>query len=71
MFSLAVSSGSNPAPSSIIGEILPFTSTVPVVGLYTPLTTLRSVLFPAPLAPIIPTTSPLFILKSISFNAQK
>ena len=70
MFSRAVSSGSNPAPSSIIGDITPSTLTLPLVGFITPLTTFNKVLLPAPLLPISPTTSPLEISKETLFKAS-
>ena len=71
IFSRAVNSGSKPAPNSIIGDITPFTVTVPFVGFMTPETTFNSVDFPAPLLPIRPITSPFFTSKDISCKAQK
>ena len=71
IFSRAVKSPSKPAPNSIIGDITPSTSTLPSVGFITPLTTFKRVLFPAPLEPINPTTSPFSTLKVIFFKAQK
>ena len=58
MFSRPEISGWKPAPSSIRAEIRPRTSTVPVVGLVMPATSLSSVLLPEPLRPIRPTVLP-------------
>ena len=71
MFSLAVNSISKPAPSSINGEIDPFTVTVPSVGLNIPEIIFNVVLFPLPLSPMRPNTSPFFTLKLTFFNAIK
>jgi len=60
MFSLPVNSGLKPLPNSNIDPILPFTATLPVVGLRIPAITCSSVLFPAPFLPIIPNESPIF-----------
>ena len=46
-------------------------SAAPSVGVVILDNTFRRVLFPAPLSPIIPTFSPLAILKEASFSAQK
>ena len=43
---------------------------VPVVGAVTRLSSLRSVLLPAPFLPMMPTTSPCSTLKLISLRAQ-
>lgn len=58
IFSFAVNSGSNPAPTSINGATFPFTSTLPAEGFKTPANIFNNVLFPAPLKPIIPNISP-------------
>ena len=43
---------------------------LPVVGLVTRESNFNNVDFPAPFLPIIPTTSPWFISRLMSFNAQ-
>ena len=70
MFSLAVKSKSNPAPSSIIGATEPLTVILPLVGFNTPAIVLSNVLFPEPLVPTIPNESPRFTSKFIFFKAQ-
>ena len=70
MFSLAVKSKSKPVPNSISGDIFPSTFTIPVVGSIIWEITFKRVLFPAPLNPTKPTTSPFSIFRFISFNAQ-
>ena len=70
IFSLAVNCWSNPAPSSIIGQIFPYTFTLPFVGFITPATTFKRVDLPAPFEPIKPITSPCFTLNEISDKAQ-
>ncbi len=71
MFSRAVSCGSNPAPSSIIGQTLPPQRTAPREGFITPATSFKSVDLPAPLLPTSPTTSPRPSEKLTPRSAQK
>ena len=69
IFSRPESSESNPAPNSIKGETVPLTVTFPFEGFIIPDIILSNVLFPEPLSPIIPITSPLKISKFISLKA--
>ncbi len=52
-------------------KIDPFTVTVPSVGLNIPEIIFNVVLFPLPLSPMRPNTSPFFTLKLTFFNAIK
>ena len=70
IFSLAVKSMSNPEPSSIKGDIFPWTSILPSVCFIIPEITFNNVLLPAPLYPTIPSISPSFNSKLIFFNAH-
>src|SRR5438132_558855 len=58
MFSRPDNSGSNPAPSSSSGTTRPAVFTVPARGRSTRAITLRSVVFPAPSRPRMPSDSP-------------
>ena len=69
MFSLAVSSMSKPAPSSISGAIVPFTSQVPLEGSSTPAMILSMVDLPEPLVPTRPKASPRFTSNEMSSRA--
>src|SRR5512135_3658663 len=71
MFSRPVSSGWKPVPTSSRLAIRPWMSIAPVVGRVIRVRSLSSVLLPAPLRPMIPTTSPWRISKSTSRSAQK
>lgn len=62
---------SKPAPRLSIGATKPDTHTRPSVGNKTCAITFKSVLLPAPLAPIIPIDSPDPTDSDRSFNAQK
>lgn len=57
-FSRPEISGWKPAPSSMRAETFPSTRSVPEVGLKRPATSLRSVDFPEPFAPMTPNVSP-------------
>ena len=57
-FSRPEISGWKPAPSSMRAETLPSTRREPEVGLKRPATSLRSVDFPEPFAPMTPKVSP-------------
>ena len=70
MFSRPVRSGWNPVPTSNKLAIRPFTFMLPVVGAVTLANYFSNVDFPAPFLPIIPSISPCFTSKFISFNAQ-
>ena len=70
-FSLAVSSGSNPAPTSISGAMVPLVMTFPSVGFSTPAIIFNRVDFPAPLRPPRPTISPFCTLKLTWESATK
>src|SRR5271157_5042895 len=70
MFSRPVSSGWNPVPTSSRLPTRPWTSTSPSVGSVIRERIFSSVLFPAPLRPMIPTTSPGRTSNDTSFNAQ-
>ena len=61
---------SKPAPSSIIGEMVPTVFTVPFVGLRIPEITFSKVLFPEPFKPTMPKTSPCSIVTETSFSAK-
>ena len=54
MFSRAVRSISKPAPSSMSGAMVPFTVTLPLLGLYTPAMVLSRVDLPEPFKPTRP-----------------
>ena len=54
MFSRAVRSKSNPAPSSMSGAMVPRTVTLPAEGLNTPDITFRRVDLPEPFSPTRP-----------------
>src|SRR6185295_3848956 len=54
-----------------MAAILPLVTTSPDVGLVTPASSFRIVLFPAPLRPINPTDSPCWISNETFFSAQK
>ena len=69
-FSLPVSSGWKPVPTSNKLVTRPFTRTRPPVGAVIRLRILSSVLFPAPFFPIIPKTSPDLTSIETSFKAQ-
>ena len=58
MFSRALNSSSKPAPSSISETTRPRPFTRPSVGWTIFARTLRRVLLPAPLAPMMPSTEP-------------
>ena len=51
--------------------MFPSTSTVPVVGLRTPVMIFRIVDFPEPLVPMMPTVSPFFTSKESLSRAKK
>ena len=63
MFSRAVRSISNPAPSSISGATLPRTVTLPRVGQKMPEITFKRVLLPQPFSPTMANGSPRFTVK--------
>ncbi len=69
-FSLPVSSGWKPVPSSSIGQTRPSTLAVPWVGLSTPAMIPSKVLFPEPFGPTRPTASPRPTLNDTSLSAQ-
>ncbi len=69
MFSRPVSSGWNPVPTSSRLPTRPPSSIRPVVGAVIRLMILRRVLLPAPLRPMIPTTSPQLTSKLTSWRA--
>ena len=71
MFSSPVKSGLNPAPSSSSAATRPLTFRSPVVGASVPHTICKSVDFPAPLRPTMPTTSPGLMAKFTPLSAQK
>ncbi len=68
-FSRPVNSALNPAPSCK-STSLPFTSTLPSVGLRTPEIIFSSVLFPAPFRPRMPSVVPGSTVRSMSFSAM-
>src|SRR2546423_14420525 len=70
MFSRPVSSGWKPVPTSKSEPTRPFTSTSPSVGAVMRERIFKSVDFPAPLRPMMPTTSPRLTSKETSFRAQ-
>ena len=70
IFSLAVRSPSNPAPSSINGAIEPLIRTFPLYGFKIPQISFSNVDFPDPFVPMIPQASPFFTSKLTSFNAK-
>ena len=70
MFSLPVSSLWNPVPTSSSVPTRPNMSAVPRVGSVIRESTLSSVLFPAPLRPMMPTISPFLTSNVTSFRAQ-
>ena len=70
-FSRPVSSGWNPVPTSSRLPTRPPSSIRPVVGAVIRLMILSNVLLPAPLRPMIPTTSPQFTSKLTSWSASK
>lgn len=69
IFSLPESSGSRPAERPRIAPTFPFTITRPTVGLITPASVFRRVVFPAPLSPITPTISPFSAEKEMPCSA--
>ena len=68
MFSLPVKSGWNPMLSSRMLATFPSTSTSPSSGSRMPDTSFRKVLFPTPLRPMTPTTSPLCMSRLTSWK---
>jgi len=70
MFSRPVSSGWKPVPTSKRLPRRPFIIARPLVGSVIRESNFKSVLFPAPFLPMIPTTSPCFTSKETSFRAQ-
>src|SRR5438874_5692112 len=70
MLSRPVSSGWNPVPTSSNDPTRPCNSAQPRVGLVMRDSTLSSVLLPAPLLPMMPTTSPGSTLKETSSSAH-
>ena len=70
IFSLPVSSGWKPVPTSSRLATRPRSTTRPAVGSVIRLNIFSSVLFPAPLRPMIPTASPCLISKFTSLSAQ-
>ena len=71
MFSRPVNSGWKPVPTSSRLPTRPFSSTRPFVGSVIRDRIFSSVLLPAPLRPMIPTTSPGCTSKDTSSSAQK
>ena len=71
MFSLPLSSGWNPEPSSRSADTRPLTVRCPLVGSWIPAISLSSVVLPDPLCPMRPKNDPRFISRETSFNAQK
>ena len=69
-FSRPVSSGWNPTPKSSIEPIRPRTESRPAVGRVSRAMIFNRVLFPAPLAPTMPTASPGLTSKLTSRSAQ-
>ena len=69
-FSRPEISGWKPAPSSISAETFPSTRSVPEVGLKRPATSLRSVDFPEPFAPMTPNVSPRRTSNETSESAE-
>ena len=69
-FSRPEISGWKPAPSSMSAEMRPCTSTVPVVGLVMPATSLSSVLLPEPFRPMTPSVRPAGSVNDTSFTAE-
>ena len=69
MFSRPVRSPTSPAPTSISGAILPLTVMLPLEGFEMLASNLSIVLLPAPLWPMMPTTSPGSMLKLTSSSA--
>ena len=70
MFSRPVSSGWNPVPTSSREAMRPLALMLPVVGPVTLERIFSRVLLPAPFFPMIPSTSPCFTSKLMSFSAQ-
>src|SRR5712691_5672135 len=70
MFSRPVNSGWMPAPTSINAPKRPRWANQPEVGGVTPAMSLNRVLFPAPLEPMTPSTSPGCAEKLRSRTAQ-
>jgi hypothetical protein len=70
MFCLTVSSGANPIPSSSIETTRPRMVTLPAVGWMTRARIFSNVLFPAPLRPMMPSTSPGATSKLTSSTAR-
>ncbi len=70
MFSRPVSSWWKPVPTSSRLPTRPWISALPVVGSVMRERILSSVLLPAPLRPMMPTTSPASTSKLTSFRAQ-
>ncbi len=71
MFSRPVSSGWKPVPTSSSEPTRPSSVTCPSVGSVMRLRIFSSVLLPAPLRPMMPTTSPRLTSKQTSLRAQK
>ncbi len=71
MFSRPVSSGWKPVPTSSREPTRPWISAVPLVGSVMRESILSSVLLPAPLRPIMPTTSPRLTSKETSLSAHR
>src|SRR2546429_993706 len=71
MFWRPVRSPTNPAPTSINGATLPRIATLPRVGCVTCASIFSRVLLPAPLRPMMPTTSPGSTEKLTSSRALK
>ena len=69
-FSRPVSSGWKPVPTSSKLETRPWMSISPVVGQVIRERIFSSVLLPAPLRPMMPTTSPEWMSKSMFLIAQ-
>src|SRR5215831_5745282 len=69
-FSRPVNSGWKPAPSSISETTCPPTRTTPLVGHVTRETSLRSVVLPAPLRPMMPNPAPTGISSDTSRSAK-
>ena len=70
IFSLAVSCGSIPAPSSMSAATVPDTFTLPMDGFNILLTTLRRVDLPAPFVPTNPQASPFLICRLMFLSAM-
>src|ERR1051325_5028280 len=71
MFSRPVNSGWKPVPTSNKLPTRPYSLMFPVVGSTMRERTFNRVDLPAPLRPMMPTTSPGFTSKLTSFNAHK